>query len=727
MANEVEYIATAQEQPEQVRGRPEEQSRKQSKRDKSKAPASSNIDAMEIRFAAIEREMANLRSTIGEISNQFDDLSKENDAVSESARNLINDLRISVWEKVGGIEAKYGEEVRMLRDQYEREIRTLRAEFQDLQRQFRNHHCPDSPNGASTSSVPHQVPTKLLQKPENFNGSRNAATVENFLFSVEQYLRGLAITNDEVKIATAQSFLRDTAQQWFRRRCLDAEKGGQGIETWEQFKAELRKKFSPSNANKEALRKFWRVRQTGSIADYVKEFTDLLLEVEGMPDNEILVRFEDGLRDYARAEVSRGKPQTLDEAIAIVENMDDLFARKSNKDREDNERGHSKDHGHKEETSSKPHVGRHKGPTEFTRPKQPPRPCFTCGGPHWTRDCPKRQQQVSALQANHDKGSQEEGEVYECISTMQVINSLLTQPKKELGGLCYADIVINGKHVEALVDTGASNSCIDTKEANRLGLRVYPFEGIAKGVNDSAKPIDGIAKKVPIKMGPWSGKQDFIVMPIDNEKVLIGLDFFTETDATPVTSRNTLIIEEGNKVYKIPLKRQVRKYPTLTSVQILPKKEVKGKIHPKPKERVGDQPRSDSKEKEKTNRRHDNAPLATRASRIRVGENVTPRQSYPATQGSSRAKEGIRGAYHKGKGTKAHDEANLSRLFQNITRLSRDVEDIKRALIHGKMKSRHDLSEKWAHRPNQVAKWVKNGIQPAKNGPARESVAKSPK
>lgn len=47
----------------------------------------------------------------------------------------------------------------------------------------------------------------------------------------------------------------------------------------------------------EARGKLRRLRQTGDILDYVKEFTTLMLEVESLPKKDELFYFEDGLKD----------------------------------------------------------------------------------------------------------------------------------------------------------------------------------------------------------------------------------------------------------------------------------------------------------------------------------------------------------------------------------------------------------------------------------------------
>jgi len=145
--------------------------------------------------------------------------------------------------------------------------------------------------------------------------------VENFLFGLDRYYVAVGVRDDEAKINNAPTFLKDAAQLWWRRRYAD--QNGNAIQTWEQFKAELRKHFVPHNAEMESRAKLRRLRHTGNILDYVKEFTTIMLEISDLPEKEALFQFRDGLKDWAKVELDRRNVQTLDDAIAAAEMLID--------------------------------------------------------------------------------------------------------------------------------------------------------------------------------------------------------------------------------------------------------------------------------------------------------------------------------------------------------------------------------------------------------------------
>ena len=103
------------------------------------------------------------------------------------------------------------------------------------------------------------------------------------------------------------------------------------IDTWANFKQELQKQFAPSNAEKEAQVHLRRLKQSGSIWDYINEFTTLMLEISDMSDKDLLFYFQDGLKDWSKTELDRRGVQTLDDTIAIVESLTEYSTQSKDK------------------------------------------------------------------------------------------------------------------------------------------------------------------------------------------------------------------------------------------------------------------------------------------------------------------------------------------------------------------------------------------------------------
>ncbi|KAK8528212.1 hypothetical protein V6N13_001992 [Hibiscus sabdariffa] len=181
--------------------------------------------------------------------------------------------------------------------------------------------------------------------------------------------------------------------------------------------------------------------------------------------------------------------------------------------------------------------------------------CFICDGDHWARQCPQRQA-LSSLLARY----QEENDVDGCqegahIGSLQLLNGIQSTPKIETKGLLFVDVAINGKATRAMVDTGASHNFISPEEATRLGVKVTGVKGSIKAVNSAAKPIHGIAQKVKTDIGTWSGHLNFSIVPMDDYKLILGIEFLDQVKAIPMPFVNAISITEGNQACVVPMIR----------------------------------------------------------------------------------------------------------------------------------------------------------------------------
>ena len=112
---------------------------------------------------------------------------------------------------------------------------------------------------------------------------------------MERYFEAIALTNEAVKVRTATLYLTHIITLWWRRRFANMEKGICTIETWENFK----RQFYPEDVAYLARKNMRCLKHTGSICDYVKEFSSLMLEIPNMTGEELLFNFIDNLQGWA--------------------------------------------------------------------------------------------------------------------------------------------------------------------------------------------------------------------------------------------------------------------------------------------------------------------------------------------------------------------------------------------------------------------------------------------
>ncbi|TYK30387.1 uncharacterized protein E5676_scaffold575G00690 [Cucumis melo var. makuwa] len=274
-----------------TRGRKEQHS--PTRRSKSKGLAVR--EHVDTRLTNLEQGMEDVQLAVGRLSDNFEELVQENAEITSVAKEMIEDMGQTFQKELKELAST----VTTLKAFVEGELHDLHTKSISFETRLdtlcvecRSKHLGS--NAPSTSTHPTTSGTSNIKvpKPDVYNGVRNATVVDNFLFGLERYFVALGVRDDEARINHAPTFLRDAAQLWCRQ-------------------------------SREKLR---RLRHTGSILDYVKEFTTLMLEIGDLPEKEALFQFKDGLKDWAKIELDRRNVQTLNDAIAAAETLVDYSA-----------------------------------------------------------------------------------------------------------------------------------------------------------------------------------------------------------------------------------------------------------------------------------------------------------------------------------------------------------------------------------------------------------------
>ncbi|XP_073107197.1 uncharacterized protein [Elaeis guineensis] len=93
---------------------------------------------------------------------------------------------------------------------------------------------------------------------------------------------------------------------------------------------------------------------------------------------------------------------------------------------------------------------------------------------------------------------------------------------------------LNGRVTRVMVDIGATHNFIVDYEATHLGLKLERDSSRMKAVNSEARPIVGLAKDVPVRVGTWSGKANFVAVPLDDFQVILGMEFLQAARVVPM-------------------------------------------------------------------------------------------------------------------------------------------------------------------------------------------------
>ncbi|TXG67082.1 hypothetical protein EZV62_008357 [Acer yangbiense] len=431
------------------------------------------MDALEARMVGLEEAISGMQTILSDAVDRLDGLETDYGEITQATKSTIREFQKGFKEDMCFLT----QEFRNLRTFVEHELWAIRAKVDDVCTKWASYTSNQTVGFGATSS------TSIL--------------------SVIQVPKPAIYSDDAMKIANAPTFLRDTAQLWWRRKHGDMSKGINPIHTWEEFKKELKRQFYPTNVEKEARGLLRRLKQTGSIRDYVKEFTTLALEIEDMSEKDSLFYFMDGLKDWAKVELERRNVQDLNAVIVEAESLIDystqLKEKKSNQGKSEGDKSGQKNQGRKEEGQRKPsNMDKYNKPiggkSEAPKSKTP---CFICDGPHWVQDCPKGKT-LNDLMSQHEES---QGEGYEAsmgsLRRLGALKSNNAPPTSTKKGLTFVNASINGKVVHAILDTRATHNFVSVGEAKKLGLKAINGGGTIKAVNSLAKPIAGIIKAIP--------------------------------------------------------------------------------------------------------------------------------------------------------------------------------------------------------------------------------------
>ncbi|KAK3041940.1 hypothetical protein RJ639_002248 [Escallonia herrerae] len=248
------------------------------------------------------------------------------------------------------------------------------------------------------------------------------------------------------------------------------------VKTSEKFKCELQRQFYPDSVDDKPL----TVEAEGSIREYVKEYSALMLKIPKMSSD-----YASSLTGY-----NSGLPQSCGEMNLMTWLL----------------------------------------PWQLSR------------GLYYGRYCPHNGKMIAFLEKH--KGSKRDSSSSNKearMGTLQMVNAFVQKLKEEAAnekkgkkrwGLLYAMEDVAGKTQEALVDTGATHNFMSPRVAEWLGLKPTKDRSWFTAVNAEERPMKGVIKSINMRTGGWTWKADFNIIDMDELGVVLKIDFMEKSSAT---------------------------------------------------------------------------------------------------------------------------------------------------------------------------------------------------
>lgn len=154
----------------------------------------------------------------------------------------------------------------------------------------------------------------------------------------------------------------------------------------------------------------------------------------------------------------------------------------------------------------------------------------------------------------------------------------------------FVEVKVNARNTKVLVDSGATHSFIAEEEASKLGIHYTKELGRLKVVNSPSNLILGVSCGIPMKIAEWEGAIDLIVVPMDDYRMVLGMDFLDMVCPCSFERYYTLRITKGSIIHIIPLERRKTKARSLSTMKMCYEQRniIKNNMKPKGEVRISE-------------------------------------------------------------------------------------------------------------------------------------------
>jgi hypothetical protein len=155
-------------------------------------------------------------------------------------------------------------------------------------------------------------------KPPQYDGNRDPAVLDSWLWAMDSYAALTHATNGEIMHFLNINLTGDASAWYHRRYNTDA-----WIQnTWMMIRAEMKEYFISPNYDRRLRDQWAKCKQVTTVTDYVARLEALATRIPITEDNEFYDKFLRGLKPRTRIEVELKDPKTVKEAIRLADRYD---------------------------------------------------------------------------------------------------------------------------------------------------------------------------------------------------------------------------------------------------------------------------------------------------------------------------------------------------------------------------------------------------------------------
>ncbi|XP_056855037.1 uncharacterized protein LOC130504448 [Raphanus sativus] len=381
----------------------------------------------------------------------------------------------------------------------------------------------------------------------------------------------------EYKMKLAPTEFKEYALSWWDNLVTARRRAGDfPVETWDQMKVIMRKRFVPSHYHRELHFKLRTLSQgSRSVEEYYKEMETLMLRADIQEDREAtMARFMGGLNRDIMDRLEVHHYVEMEELLHKAIMFEQQLKRRSYK----SSYGASKPHYQKDEKTresrpfSKPKVEEQiaKGKEVATASKSRDIKCYKCKGyGHYASSCSNKR--VILIRENGDIESEEEVSESEeervemptrgeLLVTRRTLNlQAKTDGDEQRENLFHTRCMVHGKVCSLVIDGGSCTNVASETMVEKLGLKVIkrPTAYKLQWLNHEGELEVKHQVKVPLSIGKYEEEILCDVLPMDAGHILLGKPWQSDRRTLHDGFTNRYSFEyKGKKTVLVPLTPQ---------------------------------------------------------------------------------------------------------------------------------------------------------------------------